>query len=424
MSGSIWIDISIIVICVLFSGFFSSSEIALETLGEFKVKQLIQVKGKSARALQLYLDNPYKMLNTILLGNTLFNMAAAIFTVDLFIMLMGGYTVYILILSILCSTAVIMLFGEVIPKMIAKSSASAVAVLNMRILTLFFYLMFPLSWVMSKISRYGLKLLGKDIKDLDSFTEDDLALMIEEKGLLEDDKQQMLSNIFDISDIQTKEVMVPRTEMLAVSCYITKDEFISIVNEYGYSRIPVYEGTYDNIKGVLHIKDLLTLDEKWDIKDFIATAREPFFVPETKKIDILLKEFQSSHQQMAIVVDEYGGVSGLITMEDIIEEIIGDIRDEYDEDEGESDIQLVSKNHYRIDAMMNIDDFCDYFVLERTEDMDEYDTVGGLVFDIAKAIPSVGEEFEWRGFKIIINSMINNKIEFIDFILPEKVISE
>jgi CBS domain containing-hemolysin-like protein len=226
----------------------------------------------------------------------------------------------------------------------------------------------------------------------------------------------MLSNIFDISDIQVKEVMIPRTDMAAIAQDITKEAFIEFIRENDYSRIPVYADDMDNIVGLLHMKDMIKLiDREWNMEDLMGMIHKAIFVPETKKIDDMLKEFQRTHTQMAVVVDEYGGVAGVITMENVLEEIVGDIHDEFD-DVSDYDILQVNKNEHIVDARANIDDICEYFNLVRTDCMSGYDTVGGLIYDIAGDIPSVGDEFIWRGFKIQITSMQDNKLQKINFI--------
>ncbi|MDR2883597.1 MAG: hemolysin family protein [Deferribacteraceae bacterium] len=271
--------------------------------------------------------------------------------------------------------------------------------------------------IAARIFRAILSVISVNLSSKKTLTVDDLEFMLdvsEEQGVLEDQKQQMLSNIFDISDIQVKKIMVSRTDMAAIPSDITKEALLELIQENDYSRIPIYTDNLDNVIGIFYLKDLIKLMRKdWDITDLMGTLHDVLFVPETKKIDEMLKEFQRTRQQIAVVVDEYGGVAGLVTMEDVLEEIVGDIRDEYDGDELESDITQISGNEYCVEALANIDNFCEYFNIIRTEDMLGYDTVGGRGVSIAGEIPTVGDEYIWRGFRLQVASMQDNKLQKI-----------
>ncbi len=223
----------------------------------------------------------------------------------------------------------------------------------------------------------------------------------------------MITNIFDISDIDVKEIMVPRTDVTAVPENISTEEIKQIIRETEYSRIPVYRNSLDNIIGILYVKDLIRLKgTDYSVEDLLKLVRKPLFVPETKKIDLMLKEFQKNKLHIAVVVDEYGGTAGIITMEDILEEIVGDILDEYDIDSEE--IKQISENKYIINGRMTVNDFCDHFNIDEFDEDDDYDTVAGLVFDIAGEVPKIGDEFAWNNFKFTIKRLENRRIDLME----------
>ena len=248
------------------------------------------------------------------------------------------------------------------------------------------------------------------------FSEDELEFLInvgEKEGKLQPDKGEMITNIFDISDIDVKEIMVPRTDVTAVPEDISTEEIKQIVRETEYSRIPVYRNSLDNIIGILYVKDLIRLKgTDYSVEDLLKLLRKPLFVPETKKIDLMLKEFQKNKLHIAVVVDEYGGTAGIITMEDILEEIVGDILDEYDIDSEE--IKQISENKYIINGRMTVNDFCDHFNIEEFDEDDDYDTVAGLVFDIAGEVPKIGDVFTWNNFKFTIKRLENRRIDLME----------
>lgn len=411
MDDGIGTELILIAVCIILSGFFSFLETALTTLGDLRIHNIIN-QNKRANILNLWLDEQDKLLNTILFGNTAAIVTASILAANVASRYVQWHTAFI----IGAVASVILMIGEVIPKTIARNRPQSFIIFHMYILRAFCWLFYPITFVMSIFGSLIVTITGKDEKTI---TEDDLAYILdvsEEQGVLEEQKQQMISSILDISDTQVREVMVPRIDMVAVSSDITKDKLLEIFSESEHSRVPVYDDTLDNITGILYMKDMIKLiGQDWDIEKYMTTSHSVHFVPETKRVDELLKEFQRERIQMAVVVDEYGGVAGLVTMEDILEEIVGDIWDEYDDDVRQEIVQL-SDIEYRIDARMNIDDFCEYFELDRTEDMSDFDTAGGLVYDVAGAIPSVGDRFRWRGYEIIPLKMSDNKLEEFEFI--------
>ena len=308
------------------------------------------------------------------------------------------------------------MFGETIPKTLARYEVISISSRHVKILSKFYILFFPVIFISDILTAFSLKLFGKNLKKDPKFSEDELEFLInvgEKEGKLQPDKGEMITNIFDISDIDVKEIMVPRIDVTAVPENISTEEIKEIIRETEYSRIPVYRNSLDNIIGILYVKDLIRLKgTDYKMEDLLKLLRKPLFVPETKKIDLMLKEFQKNKLHIAVVVDEYGGTAGIITMEDILEEIVGDILDEYDIDSEE--IKQISENKYIINGRMSVNDFCDYFNIEEFDEDDDYDTVAGLVFDIAGEVPKIGDEFIWNNFKFIIKRLENRRIDLME----------
>ncbi len=414
MDSSLSFEIALVVVSIFLSGYFSATETALTSLSELKIKHAIKEQGDSLKSLELWIHHPNKVLNTILFGNNLVNILASIMASEIISELSGNSAVAV---TTGIMTFIILFFGEITPKTFAKKNALKFASVSIKFLKVLFYILLPITWLMNVVVMFLLKITNQDNANSQKISEDELEFLInigEQEGVLENGKGEMLSNIFDMSDIQVREVMVPRIDISAISSDTTMEELVEFVYESEHSRIPLYEDSPDKIIGILYVKDVMKLINKQaSLDEILASAREALFVPETKKVDIMLKEFQKLRSHMAVVIDEYGGTAGIVTMEDILEEIVGDILDEYDIDDTK-DYEKISDDIYLIDSRMNIDDFCDEFDIEKTDDMEEYETVGGLVFDIAGDIPNVGDSYEWRELKITVKEMNGRRIEKIE----------
>ena len=407
-------EIVLIVLSLIVSAFFSSSETALTSLSKIKVAQIVKSGSKNAKYFNLWMKHPNKMLNTILIGNNVANIFASVLAGSLANKLSGSSQIAV---TTAVMTILILFFGEITPKTFAKHNSEAISAFFIRPLVLLYYLFYPFTYIINVFVKVVIKIMGGKIdKEQPLITEDEIEFMInvgEEEGILEDETKEMMHNIMDIKDISVKEIMVPRTEMVAVSIESTIDDVLKVIEEYEYSRIPVYENDLDHIAGILYVKDLIMYAKEGlknlniDLKNMI---KKPFFVPETKNIYDLFKEFQSKRVHLAIVIDEYGGVAGIATMEDILEEIVGEIRDEYDSAE-EDEFVEVNENTFIVDAGMDLDDFCEKLDIEKTEDMEDYETVGGLIYDLADKIPSEGEELDFTDkFRIKVIKTEGNKI--------------
>ncbi len=406
-------QISFIVLSILFSAYFSATETALTSLGELRTRLAIKERGDKAKSLELWLKRPNRVLNTILVGTNLSNIFATVLAFEV-VEKIFKYESIAITTGIM--TFLILFFGEITPKSFAKNNAVTFSIYSMKFLKIFYIIFYPITFSMHIVVNHMLKTTGVVTNKEPKITENELEFLInvgEKEGILEKDKGEMLTNIFDISDIQVREIIVPRIDVVAVPINISKENLLSVVKETEFSRIPVYKESLDDIVGILYVKDILKMDcQHFDVKDLMSKLRKPLFVPETKKIDTMLKEFQKSRLHLAVVMDEYGGTAGIITMEDILEEIVGDIFDEYDDEDAE--VTKVSENHFLIDAGMNIDDFCEEFNLEKTEDMTEYETLGGFILDMAGEIPKVGYNFTWNNHIFTVKKMKDKRLERIE----------
>ncbi len=415
METSLGIEIGVIIISIILSAFFSATETALTSLSPLKIRHIMEEKGDSASSLSLWLHYPGNVLNTILFANNLVNILASVLAARIMEQVFASASIG---LTTGIMTFIILIFGEITPKTFAKNNAQTVAIFNMKILRIFYYISYPITYIMSFFVTAILKLTGGSADNNSKMTEDELEFLInigEKEGVLGVSKGEMLANIFDISDMHVKEVMVPRIDIKALNEKSTREEFLELFKKTEFSRIPVYRESLDNIIGILYIKDVIKLfDTEFTMEDVLRFMREPLFSPETKKIDIMLKEFQKNRLHLAVVIDEYGGTAGIVTMEDILEEIVGDIIDEFDEVDDE--ITKINDNMFLVDARMDIDDFCEEFELKKTDKMSEYETLGGFVFDMFGEIPNIGDEFEWAGYKFTVRTMQDRKLGKIEIL--------
>ena len=421
MDISIWWELSILIVILLLSSYFSAMETALSMLSEVKVKQMFSGGVTDEKEISnLWIKRRNRVLNTIFLGNTLFNIICAFIIIDIADKYIHSYP---LLIAALIVFFLVLVFGETIPKTLARYDVVSFSEFNLGVLSKFYYIFSPFILVSDIIVNFTLKIFGKSLSQDTKFSEDELEFLInagEQEGLLQHDKGEMINNIFDIADIDVKEIMVPRTEVTAVSENATTEEIKEIVRTSEFSRIPVYRNSLDNIVGILYVKDLIRLKgTDYSRDDLLKLIRKPLFVPETKKIDLMLKEFQKSKLHIAVVVDEYGGTAGIITMEDILEEIVGDILDEYDI--ASEEIKKVDDNKYLINGRMTVADFCDYFDIDDFAEDDDYDTIAGFVFNLAGEVPKVGDEFVWNNYKFIIKSLENRRIDTLEMVILDNL---
>ncbi|MDB0440478.1 HlyC/CorC family transporter [Clostridioides difficile] len=405
------VQIIILVVLLMGSAFFSASETALMSLSKIRIRYMQDEGVKGAKLVSSLIENPNKLLSSILVGNNVVNIAATSISTSLFIGLMGEKGVAI---ATAVMTVLVLIFGEITPKTIAASNSEKVSLLVSKPIRVIIFILRPVVWVFNIITNVIFKLFGITHKGAKSFiTEEELKTMVNvshEEGVLEMEEREIINNVFEFGDMQAKNAMIQRIDMVAIDIEDSYDEIIQVFKEEKLSRMPVYEETIDDIIGILNIKDIIFLSdeeiESFDIKNYM---REPFFTYEFKKITQLLEEMKLEKSQMAIVVDEYGGTSGLLTIEDLVEVIVGDIEDEYDEEEDE--IQVIKEDEYIVDGSTKIGDVNELIGVNL--ESEEFDSIGGFIIGHLSRLPEENEVIEVDNIRFCIESIEKNRIKKI-----------
>ncbi len=415
MDSSDVIQLLVLVVLLALSAFFSSSETALTTVNKIRIRTLAEAGDSRAIILLKVIEEQGKMLSAILIGNNIVNLTASSLMTTLTINLFGSKAVG-LATGIL--TLLILVFGEITPKTLSTISAETIALKDAKIIYSLMLVLTPVIYVVNQLSLAVLLLMRVDPNaKRDTITEDELRTIVEvshEEGVIETEEKKMINNVFDFGDSVAKDVMVPRIDMTMADVNASYDELIDIFREEKYTRIPVYEENTDNVIGIVNMKDLLLIDnrEHFHIRDYL---REPLYTYEYKKTAELMVEMRQTFNNIVIVLDEYGATAGLITLEDMLEEIVGEIRDEYDEDEEDSLIET-APGQYSVEAAMKLDDLNDRLGLEL--ESEDYDSVGGLVIGLLDHLPDAGEEVIDNGIQFIVEKVDKNRIDRIKIVLP------
>lgn len=407
----------ILVILLMLSAFFSSNETALTTVNKIRLRSLADAGDKrAALVLDVTTNHTSKMLSAILIGNNIVNISASSLSATL-AYAFGGYMVSI---ATAILTVAILVFGEITPKNYATINAEKVALRYIRVIWIFMTVMTPVIFIINTFSRGIMFLLRVDPDARKKgMTEDELRTIVDvshENGVIESDEKEMIYNVFDLGDANAKDIMVPRVHVTFANVENTYEELIEIFREDRFTRLPVYEDTSDNIVGIINMKDLLLYDrnEPFNMRDFL---REPHFTYEYKSISELLVEMRQATFNIAIVLDEYGDMAGLITLEDILEEIVGEIHDEYDEKEDEMFRQL-SDREYIIDGSKSLDDVNDRLGIEL--DSEDYDSLGGFIIEHLDRLPEAGDEVcTDDGIRLVVERIEKNRVETVHVYLPE-----
>ncbi len=385
-----------IVVCLILSAFFSGSETALTSLSLIRLERLLEKGTLWTRALGLWKHNPNGVLTTILIGNNIFNITASALATDLASRYFADRGIPIAIGGM---TFLLLFSGEITPKTIARTYADALAPLLMNGVMVFHGLFYPVTWVLTWFIRGLFRLFGGRHGGRDRVTEEDIEYIVSlgrRQGTLDKEKETLLSSIFEFSDTTTREIMVPRTDMVTVPVDSPYEKVVDISLESGFSRIPVYEDSIDKVVGIFYTKNLITPPLKDEQGTFLASRMRPaVFIPESKKISEVLKLFQRERIHMAMVVDEFGGIGGLVTMEDIIEELLGEIQDEFDTEEER--LVKIGEATYLADARVNIEDLEEELGVQYPEDRD-YESLGGFLMHEAGEVPTEGWEHVHAGF--------------------------
>ena len=392
----------VLTVLLLLSGFFSSAETALFSISRAKARHIAKERGFTNSLIKKMKDDPHRLLSTILIGNNLVNVAAAALATSITIGLAASHAVGI---ATGLMTALILIFGEIIPKSIATRNNVLIARLVIIPLYWLSILFAPIIYLLNFIPKLTSKVQRKS-----RVTEEELMTfveVVEEEGGIEEEEKELIHNIFEFDDTSASEIMTPRADMFVIN---VDDELnVEAIIRSGFSRIPVIEEDIDHVIGILNIKDLfmhqVTSAQQTDARSVMS---EPYFVPENKKLDHLLQEFKRRKQHLAIVVDEHGGVSGLITLEDALEEIVGEIVDETDR--FEPHIVKLNKNEWRVLGKSEIDDVNDKLAMD-IPDTKEYDTFSGYILEQIGRIPQEKEDINLGDFVVTVNEMDGTRIK-------------
>ena len=433
-TGTLVLQILLIIFLTFLNAFFAASEFALMNLNDNKIKKIAEKGNKKAKFLLQIIDNPSKFLSTIQVGVTFAGFLSSAIASSSFASIIVTalsskfqwvsnnssvvYSITLVVITLVLSF-ITLIFGELVPKRIGMRNSEKMAMRSVTPLRITGIIFAPFIALLTACVNGVLRLIGiNPNEDEETATEEEIMLMVnegQEKGLIGDEESEMISNIFQFNDKTAMDVMTHRTELCSVKI---NDNYLTVLNaatSEKYSRFPVYDGNIDNIVGIIHIKDLLKVDEfGFDVKQIM---RSPCFVPESQKIDDVLKTLQTNNNHLAIVVDEYGGTSGIITMEDILEELVGNIRDEYDADEiaeTESLIQRINDTTFSIDGFAEIDDINDALEIELPSE--EYETINGLVIALLGEIPEENKHPDviWNRYKFTVldsNEKLITKIQ-------------
>ncbi len=420
MDTSPALQVIIIIILLMLSAFFSSSETALTTVSHIKLRSLADDGNRRAKKALQITRNPGKLLSAILVGNNIVNISASALATTLCTSVFGNR--YIGIATGIL-TFLVLVFGEISPKTLATQYT----------LQLSLAVAYPISWVMIILTPviFLLNIVTSGIfhlfhvdpsKKKAGITEAELRTIVNvshEEGVIEPEEKFMISNVVDFGDALSKDIMIPRADVIAADVNSTYEELVDIFKSETYTRIPIYEDSKENIIGILNIKDLFFYRELLDIRyfDLRSILRKPLFVYEYQKTSQIFAEMKTSADSMAIVLDEYGQASGIITMEDLVEEIVGDIRDEYDENENDL-IRDLGNHTYDIDASIKLDDLNDK--LHTDFQSEDYDSLAGYIIELLDKIPTAGEEANCEGAHFKVTEVHRNRIERVTLTLLPK----
>ncbi|MBA2315966.1 MAG: HlyC/CorC family transporter [Chloroflexi bacterium] len=420
------LELLIIAILILLNAVFVAAEIALVTIRRTRVEQLVDEGRRGAERVRQLTLQPGRFLAVIQLGITFIGFLAAAYAgtniTDGVARFLGGIqpiATYAGALALIVVTALLsfvtIIFGELVPKTLALAHPERFALSLAGLVDLMGRVLRPIVWALERVTNAVNRLLGVRDVDHNQISTEELKLLIErggEQGILEAEEEQMIHAVIELGERRVHEVMVPRTAIVALPATATLPDAIDRIIEQGHSRVPVYEASVDEVVGILYAKDLLPfLKDRTDARPSVrALLRTPVFVPESMSIDDLLHEFQRRKVHIAIVLDEYGGTAGLVTIEDLLEEIVGEIQDEYDVHE-EAMVVRLSDDEARVDGRAAVDDLAEIFDTELAlEDEDEYDTVGGLIYHRIGGVPSPGDQVDVDGLHLTVETTDGRRV--------------
>ena len=420
METSDIIQLVIVIILLSASAFFSSAETALMTSNKLRMRNLADNGNKRAAKVLKVTENTDKMLSAILIGNNIVNLTASSISTTLTLKIFGSKLVGIAT-GIL--TFLILVFGEITPKNVASKNAENMALAYIGVISFLVTLLTPVIFIVNNVAKFVISIFNKNGDDNNAVTEEELRAMVEyshEEGVIENEEKKMIVNVVDFGDTVAGDIMVPRVDMVMVDEKSSYEEILQVFREERYTRIPVYEETPDNVIGILNVKDFLLIEDR---ENFVMKEllREPLYTYEYKKTSALMMDMRKTGANIVIVLDEYGITAGLITLEDMLEEIVGEIRDEFDADEDEG-ITKVSDLEYLIDGSTNLDDINDRIGLSLSSE--EYESIGGLIMEKLGRLPVEGEIINFDNIVLTVKKMDHARIEKVCLKLKQPVVKE
>ena len=409
MSTKNLIQLIVIIVGIILSAFFSSSETALTSVNIFKIRQMEKNGVEKAPLVRKLVDNIGSVLTTILIGNNIVNIVTTTIATIFFTEVMGPKGA---VISPIVLTIVVLIFGEVTPKNIAAANSEKLALNVARPIKLLDFIFKPVNFILGKITGAITKIFVGEEEESSLVTEEDLKTIVdvsEEQGVINNEESEMINNVFEFGNSYVSDIMTARTNMEAISIESDQEELNEMLKETNHSRIPVYGKNIDNILGILHMKDIVSAIADGKELNLEEIIRPAYYVYDNMHIFDLFTNMRSENVSLAIVIDEYGGTSGLVTIEDIVEELVGEIDDEYDKDE--KDIFKLTENSYLVKPALHLSDFNDYFNLELEEIKN--DSIGGYVIDYLSRIPEQGDSIEVDNIKITVDEVDRYKIEML-----------
>lgn len=400
-------------VLLVLSAFFSGSETALLSMDRLRIKYLVEKKRRGADKLHAILERPDRLLGAILVGNNLVNIAASVFATTLFVELYGDGGE---ILTILILTPLLLIFSEVCPKTYAAQHPEKVSFVVLRPIRTVMWLLAPVVWLVSgAVSLLTRFMRAEEARPI--ISEDEIRSIIsvgEQTGVVPKEQRRMLHGVFELSQIRVRDVMIPRTEVAGIEVNGSFEAALALVRESRHSRFPVYEGSLDSIVGIIHSKDILNYVGTPQAFDLRAISRPPYFVPDSKRIATLLQSFRRKRVHLAVVVDEYGGVEGIVTLEDIFEEIVGEIEDEYDVVE-EALFSEIAPGRFLVDGSASLRTINRRFGLHLSEE--HANTLAGFLLRTMGTIPEEGDSCEANGISFIVRKVVDRRIEEIEMVM-------
>ena len=415
-SAQIMNIISLIILLIL-SSLFSCSETAFLSVSKIKIRTLAEEGNKKAKLVESLLDNQDRLLSAILVGNNLVNIGASSLTTATIMAIFGDGAQTVAIATGVV-TLCILIFGEITPKSLATQNADKLVFALAPFIRFVCIITKPVVFVLNIITGFIIKLLGGNQEHGPSLTEEELKTIVtvgHEEGVLEKEEKEMIHNVFEFGETEIKEIMTPRIHVESLPDDCTYDELMNVYHDAQYSRYPIHDESFDEIIGVLNMKDLLFIDidkEHFDVKKYM---RETFVVYEFNQVNDVFASMRKKHATLAIVLDEYGVMSGIVTFEDIVEEIVGEIDDEYDDTS--DDIVKINDHEYLVDGSLNLNEVNDE--IDTHFESEDFESIGGLVLGEFSGVPKIKDQIEFPGVTIIIEKMHKNRIELLRLIIHE-----